>query len=149
MIKVTPFFQTIGSEKFKEFLALPFRIDMLYPIHGDSSCQTLFDGWKGKDMINWHKFINENKISLEFYPSHYIVKKEKLSFKAGESLSHTLPLPKDINDFINDMYRFEVQLFWTEFIDENYEPKDYLKKEEIENYYKDLLKKMGKSHELL
>ena len=63
--------------------------------------------------------------------------------------SHTLPLPKDINDFINDMYRFEVQLFWTEFIDENYEPKDYLKKEEIENYYKDLLKKMGKSHELL
>jgi hypothetical protein len=49
MMKVTPYIYTIGSEKFKIFLIQPFTIEMLYPVFGDQSCETLFSGWHGKD----------------------------------------------------------------------------------------------------
>jgi hypothetical protein len=60
-----------------------------------------------------------------------------------------LSIPTTIDDFINDMNRFGVQLYWTEWIDNNFEPKDYLKSDEIKEYYSNLLLRMGKSHELL
>jgi len=143
MIKVTSFIQTAGSEKFKEFLAKPFTIDMLYPVLNDKSCDTLFDGWRGKDMVNWHKFNNEDKIILEFYPTYYTVKKD-----VKDGIAYMLSIPETLDDFINDMNRFRVQLYWTKWIDNNFEPKDYLDKNEIKAYFADLLKKMGKSHEL-
>ena len=135
---------TKGSEKFKDFLALPFTIDMLYPVFGDKSTDMLFDGWRGKNMINWYKFTNDNKIILEFYPTYYTVKKN-----VKDSITYMLSIPENINDFINDMNRFGVQLYWTTWIDQNFEPKEYLHVDEIEQYFIDLLLKMGKSHELL
>lgn len=142
MIEVTPFIHTTGSEKFKEFLAKPFSIDMLYPIYNDKSCETLFDGWKGKNMLNWYKFTNEAKYILEFYPDSYLVK------RTGYNVSYQMKLPKTIHDFINDAERFGIQLYWTNWIDENFEPKEYLHKEKIYLYYLNLLCKMGKSNEL-
>ena len=58
-------------------------------------------------------------------------------------------VPATIDDFITDMNGFAVPLYWTEWIDLNFEPKEYLCVEEIKNYFTDLLTKMGKSHELL
>lgn len=144
MIKIVPYIMTKGSEKFKDFLALPFTIDMLYPVFGDKSTDMLFDGWRGKNMINWYKFTNDNKIILEFYPTYYTVKKN-----VKDSITYMLSIPENINDFINDMNRFGVQLYWTTWIDQNFEPKEYLHVDEIEQYFIDLLLKMGKSHELL
>lgn len=144
MIKVVPYTQTSGSEKFKQFLTTPFSIDMLYPVFGDKSTNLLFDGWRGKDMIHWHKFTNDNKYVLEFYASHYIIRKE-----SGDSIKYMLSIPKTIEDFISDMNRFEIQIYWTDWIDQNFEPKDYLHVDEIRDYYAKLLGKMGKGHELL
>jgi hypothetical protein len=149
MIKVVPFIETAGSEKYKEFLAKPFTIDMLYPVLNANSCETLFNGWKGKDMLSWHKFMNEEKYTLEFYSRYYVIKKEGQTFKANDSVSYRLPLPKTINDFISDMQRFGIQLYWTVWIDNNFEPNEFLRKDEIENYYSCLLNKMGKFNELL
>lgn len=143
MIKVVPFSQTSGSEKFKEFLAQPFTIDMLYPVYNDKSCELLFEGWKGKDMINWHKFTNEDKFVLEFYVGYYIVRKD-----VANSVKYMMSIPVTIDDFINDMRRIGVHLYWTDWIDQNYEPKDYLHVDEIKIYFSDLLGKMGKSLEL-
>jgi hypothetical protein len=148
MIKVVLFIQTIGGEKFKEFLAKPFTIDMLYPVFDNGSVETLFEGWHGKDMNNWYKFTNEEKYVLEFYPNYYIVTKEAKTFKANDVVKYQMPIPKDINDFINDMHRFGIQLYWTKWVDENFEPKDYLDKDMISKYYKDLLFKMGKFNDL-
>ena len=144
MIKVVPFIQTIGSEKFKQFLALPFTIDMLYPVFNEKSCNTLFDNWHYKNMLNWHKFSNDDKIIIEFYPKYYVLYKN-----ISNNIKYMMPLPKTINSFINDMNRFNIQLYWTNWIDENFEPKEYLHVDEIKNYYVDLLGKMGKSYELL
>lgn len=134
MIKVVPYIATIGDEKFKEFLAGEFKTDML---------NDLFADWRGKDMISWKRFTNGDDIILEFYPENYIIK------KGGKEVAYELSLPKTINDFINDMRRFGVQLYWSIWIDENFEPKQYLHKDEIENYFRDLLKKIDKSKELL
>jgi len=130
MIKVAPYIATIGDEKFKEFLLGEFKTDML---------NTLFADWREKDMLNWHRFTNGDDVVLEFYADNYVIKKGDIK----------LSLPETINDFINDMRRAGVQLYWTIWIDENFEPKQYLHLNEIENYYREVLKKMDKSQELL
>ena len=149
MIQAVPFILTLSTEAFKEFLTKPFTIDMLYPIFNENSGDTLFEGWKGKDMSGWYKFINEEKYILEFYANYYIITKDNPTFKANtEAMKYRLPLPRDIDDFVNDMNRFNIDLFWSAWICENFEPKDYLRKEDIEKYFSDLLIKMGKFNEL-
>jgi len=46
------------------------------------------------------------------------------------------------------MDRFGIQLYWNEWIPENFNPKDYLKEDEIRNYYVTLLGRLDKSFEL-
>lgn len=143
MIKIVPYIETMGSKKFKEFLTKTFMMDMLYPVIGESSVTTLFDGWHGKNMINWFKFTNEDGLVLEFYPEGtYIIKS-----KNGKT--YQLKTPKTIDDFINDMIRFNIPIYWNNWIDDNFEPKDYMRFDEIKPYFSDLLTRMGKGHELL
>ena len=145
MVVAVPYNQTKGSERFKEFLTQPFTIDTLYPVLGDKSRDTLFDNWRGKDMLNgWYKFTSDD-YTLEFYPTYYTLKKNK----PVDSIKYMLSIPVTIDDFICDMTRLGVLLNWTDWIDQNYEPKEYLAVDEIKNYWTDLLAKMGKSHELL
>jgi hypothetical protein len=144
MIKAVSYSRTKGSEKFKEFLAKPFIVDMLFPI-SDKSVETLFEDWRGKDMLRgWSKFTSDD-FTLEFYPTYYTIKKNK----PVDSIKYMTAIPATIDDFITDMNGFAVPLYWTEWIDLNFEPKEYLCVEEIKEYFTDLLEKMGKSHELL
>lgn len=141
MIKVTPFILTIGDEKFKEFLRQTFKLDMLYPIFNEKSVETLFTDWRGKDMLSWYKFTNGDGVVLEFYPEYYKIKKNK-------GITYQLLIPETLDEFITDITRFDVQVYWTIWVDENFEPKQYLHKDEIKQYYVDLLQGMDKSHEL-
>jgi hypothetical protein len=142
MIKVVPFIQTNCSEKFKEFLSTPFSINMLYPVLNENSAKIIFSEWKCKNMLNWYRFINDNKIILEFYSNIYKLK------KVDDNITYQMNLPPTINDFINDMYRYDVQLYWSDYVEKIFEPKDYINKDEIYNYYANLLNKIGKSQEL-
>ena len=136
MIKAVPYILTKGSEKFKEFLANPFTTDML---------DTHFDGWRERGKLNgWTKFVSDEH-TLEFYPTYYTLKKNK----PADSTAYMLSMPEEIDDFITDMSRFGIQLYWTTWIDENFEPKEYLPVTEIKDYFTDLLGRMGKSHELM
>jgi hypothetical protein len=145
MIQVVPYNETVGTEEFKNFITMPFTLDMLYPIFNEKSNDKLFDGWNCENMIHWYKFTNENKDVLEFYPTYYRL----INNKNKDITSYMLSIPQTINDFINDMYRFGVQLYWTNWIDLNFEPKEYLCVNKIKNYFIELLDKMGKSHELI
>lgn len=144
MIKVTPYSQTAKSQRFKEFLAKPFKIDMLYPIFNEKSVETLFEDWRGKDMINWYKFTND-EYTLEFYPTYYALIKNK----SDDTKPYMMSIPETIDDFINDMNVLGVQLYWKSWIEQNFEPKEYLPANEIKLYFNNLLTKMGKSEELL
>jgi hypothetical protein len=141
-MKVVPYILMCGSEKFKTFLDQPFNINQLYLIKDMSEIQ-LFNGWRGKDMGTWNKLTNDENIVLEFYPSYYSATHPKSTAK------YMIPLPNTINEFINDMHRCNVQLYWSEWIYENFEPKDYMHKDEIRDYFVTMLSRMDKSHELL
>lgn len=140
MIKAVPYIQTQGREKFKKFIQSPFSFDMLFPVKTKST-QKLFEEWHGKDMMKWQKFSNDDGVVLEVYVDTYDVK--------IKTKSHKLTLPNTIDDFINDMTKLDVEINWTSWIDENFEPKEYLHADKIKTYFEDLLGKMGKSHELL
>lgn len=143
MIKVVPYNETIGSERFKEFLTKTFVVDMLCLVSEKSSVTTLFDGWRGKNMINWFRFTNQDGLVLEFYPEGtYIIKPKK-------GKPNQLKTPKTIDEFIDDMIRFDVPIYWNDWVDKNFEPKDYMRFDEIKPYFTDLLNRMGKGHELL
>ena len=142
MIKVTPYIDTIGDEDFKKFLSQESRVDMLSPVFGDDSLPTLFADWRGKFMLNWHKFVNGEDVTLEFYPDQY-----KLKRPGNEDM--TLKLPKSLNSFVNTMAILEIPMYWSSLIDEQFEPKQYMASDEIEDYYRELLAKMDKSIELL
>jgi hypothetical protein len=90
---------------------------------------------EGENMLSWHKFINDDKFILEFYPTYYVLTKD-----VPNATKYMMAIPKTIDDFINDMQRFGVQLYWTDWIDTNFEPKDYLHIDEIKSYYVNLLK---------
>jgi len=140
VIKVAQHIATRGTESYKNLLAQAFNIGMLKDFGNEGTTPVLFDCWRGKDMNNWYKFTNDDGVILEIYPEYYLIKKP--------SSSEKLSLPLSLNDFITDMLRHNVQLYWAKWIDENLEPMDYLPVNEIPNYYVELLKKMGKSHEL-
>jgi len=131
MIGVVTYIQTAGSEKFKEFLTLSF---------GFGQISEKFEGWKAKNMGTWIRYTNEDKDTLEIFAETYNM--------CHKSKVFTLPHPKTLNDFINDMDRVGIQLYWGDWIDGTYDPKDYLHKDEIRNYYFTLLDKLGKSNEL-
>ena len=140
MIKVVPYIQTIGTEKFKNFISLPFSVNLLHSITTEEGINVIFDEWHGKNMGTYYKFNNEEHVVLEFYAGYYTI---YINIKKD-----VLPLPKTINDFINDMNRFNVQLYWTEWIDQNFEPKDYLAVDKIKEYFTHLLIKMQKEQDL-
>lgn len=140
MIKVVPFIETNGCEKFKKFLLQPFKFTMLCQL--EETDEPLFTQWRYKSMGAWYKFTNDDDIVLEFYPTEYNL----IIPKQGKK---TLPMPRTLDEFILDMKRYNVPLFWDDIIDLMFEPKDYLHKDEISAYFVNLLAKMDKSNELL
>lgn len=131
MIPVVPYIETLGTKNYSEFISTQFNLKQI---------TDYFYGWKGKEMGNWYKYT-DGKITLEFFPTYYNIK------ITGNSIK--LPLPKTLNDFINDMNRLNIDLFWLEWVEKNFEPKDFLPKNEIKNYYKKLLSDIDKGHEIL
>ena len=142
MIKVSPYINTIGCEKYKEFINNPFSVTMLFSFK-ENDIIKYFDGWKGEYINDWYILTNQDYIVLEFHPTLYNI----IYPKTGNKFS--MPLPITINDFINDMHSVNVQLYWSDIIDEMFEPKEYLDKDEIREYFERLLTIMEKSYELL
>lgn len=139
--KVTPYINTMGDNKFKEFITQEFNTNMLFNLTNDININIIFDEWRGKKMGKWVKFFNENGVILEFYPEYLNIQ--------NKTAKTTIPLPKSINDFINDMAKYGIELYWSSWVVRTFDPKQFLHKNEIRDYYVDLLGKMEKSHELL
>jgi len=141
MIKVAQYINTIGCDKFKRFILQPFNVNMLFPV-SNAEIKTYFDEWRGKDMGKYYKFTNNDKIILEYYSNMYFI------IFPNRTLQRTLPVPLTLNDFINDMFRNNVQLYWNEMILDTFEPKEFLNCDDIQSYFINLLNKIDKSHEL-
>ena len=136
MIKVTKYSDTKGTKKFKDFISEKFDIEMLNP----ENDKRLFDGWSFEKHNNYHEIINDSA-QLEFHDNYYVIKIKNVPDIIAS-------FPATIEEFINDMARFGVELYWNDWIDKIMDPKDYLYPEKIKLYYETILKDEGKSHEL-
>ena len=58
------------------------------------------------------------------------------------------PMPRNLDEFISDMLRIGIDLRWKPEITELFEPQKVVAENTIEDYYRELLTKMGKEHEL-
>lgn len=138
-MKIVTYIKTINSVAYKSLLLKPFNINLLYDFNGDDL--TIFDGWKGRCINDsWFSLSNDNDDIIEYYPAYYMVKLNNKSYK--------LPIPITINDFINDMDRCGIDLYWKESVLLGLQPQDYLSTEQIIKHYKDSLLKIDKSYEL-
>lgn len=133
--KVVKYIDTVGDDEFKKFLQSPFHINLLSKIT-DDEIEPIFEGWRGKNMLNWYKFRNTSDDVLEFYPEYY-------KFNNVEIIT-----PKSIYEFIEDSYRHSFTLYWNNLIDTMFEPKQYLSKNDIPKYFEKLLEQLDKSFEL-
>ena len=120
MKTVLPDIRTTENKEFTEFLGNTFVCDMLFPVYGESSVTTIFDGWQGELFYNWSRFTNDNGDSLEFYAEgQYVVKVNNESRDC-----YQLKTPRTIKEFIDDMKRFGVQLRWSYWVVKDFKPKD-------------------------
>ena len=136
--QAVPYEKTRGSEKYEQFIEAPFSHLTLKGIDDELG---IFDEWKFKDLINWVRYTNTDGVILEFYPDNYIIKNKNNEFK--------LPLPNTINQFIIDMHRLNIRLFWHDRMFFKFEPRDFLSKSDVREYYELLLNRMNKSYELI
>ncbi len=112
MKTVLPDIRTTGNKKFTELLAKTFVCDMLFPVYGEHSVTTIFDGWQGELFYNWSRFTNEDSDILEFYAEGvYVTKTNNESNDVYQRQT-----PKTIVEFIDDMHEFGVQLYWSDWV---------------------------------
>lgn len=138
MIKVTPFILTLGTDEYLELINAPFNYNMLSDVDEESTPQ-LFEGWVSSFNGELKKFTKDD-IILEFKENQLEIRKRG----SAQRFSY----PETINEFIDIMYLCDIELHWGNWIDQKLEPKDYLPKNNIEDYYANLLMKMGKETEL-
>jgi len=120
MKTVLPDIGTTGNKKLSEFLAKQFVCDMLFPVYGDSSVTTIFDGWQGELFYNWSRFTNEDSDILEFYAEGvYVIKVRNESRDVYQRRT-----PKTIMEFILDMEKFGIILYWSDWVVRKFSPKD-------------------------
>jgi hypothetical protein len=127
----------IPNEKYRDFLLQDFAVGSLYYFNEDSD--VLFTGWKGTDMKGWYRFVNPNNgVVLEFFADEYKIKQR--------NQINGFPHPKTLNEFIADCNRVGLDLYWDQKkMDQLFDVKIYLNKEESNKYYKELLTKIEKS----
>jgi hypothetical protein len=131
MTKVATYIKTNRTNKYREFLNKPFEF---------KDIPNLFIGWEMKDDNVFIKVFSNNSVKLNINSEHYQI---DIGLHVYTSLN-----PLTINDFINDMDRNGIDLYWDEKALNNLKPIDYIISEEIGLYYKNLLDKMGKGFEL-
>ncbi len=111
---------TAGNRKFTEFLAKTFVCDVLYPVYGESSVTKIFQSWQGELMFNWCRFTNDDGNILEFYAEgQYVIRARNVSKDY-----YQLKTPRTINEFLEDMKKFGIQLFWSDWVEKKFKPKD-------------------------
>jgi hypothetical protein len=89
---------------------------MLFPVYGEHSVTTIFQGWQGELNYNWSQFTNDAGDILEFYAEGvYVTKTNNESRDAYQRRT-----PKTIEEFIDDMHTFGIQLNWSDWVVEKF-----------------------------
>lgn len=141
MFKVVSFFQSTKSDEYMKFLMQTFKIGMLGCIDNEkiNNIEPLFYGWiGGKIDNNFFSFKKDNTridFKLKTYNIFNLKSKEQFSF----------PYPRNINDFICDCERADIDLHWSDFSIKTNEIKNIISIYTHKTYVNNLLEKIGKN----
>lgn len=133
-MKAIPFINTMLDDQYRVFILESFNHE---------SIQKYFESWNNKDMISWNKFTTiESTISFEFYGegNTYKIKNPRI---VGNTV-HSLPYPKNLEEFICDCQRCLVDLRWNSDIISTMNRVIFMEQSKIEAYNKELLIKIEK-----
>jgi hypothetical protein len=144
MYKALPFIESTGRDEYKEVLSQPFQIGMIGLVDFKvlDHIEPLFKNWRGKNMVSWTKFENDNKVVVEFYGNKapYKIINPKLVLRKD----FTFPFPDNINQFICDCSRCNIDLQWNDYSLKLYDIKNMVIPEDFKFYINELLTKLGK-----
>ena len=138
IVKVNSYLKTTGNSKIKELLINPFNIVILY---SDDPEILLFEKWNQVNMGNYEKLTYGN-YTIKYYGNDlpYEITNNNL---IGQK-TFQLPCPKNIDQFISDCERCDVDLFWTQNIIDQYDLKYLMTTKEFKEYINNLLIKINK-----
>lgn len=143
IFNVVPFFESTRSEEYRKFLDQPFHIGMVGFVDSESheNINPVFHDWMGKAMVGWIKFTHE-KFRIEFYEGNTIYKIFNPNLRLQRE--YTFPFPRNINDFVCDCNRCDINLQWSDFIFKEVDIKHIVSNKDYRGYIQELLKEIGK-----
>lgn len=135
-MKAIPFIYTMLNEEYRILVNKKFN---------HLELESLFNNFKLKDMVGWHKVVDYNtNVQILFYghDNPYKIKNPNLiSSRDG----FWLPYPQNIDNFICDCQRCLIDLSWNETLITIDNRIHFMKQSEIGEYVKNLLNKIEKS----
>lgn len=137
-IKVSNFNKLIQSTTVLEFYSQNLDVKNL---------KKIFDGeWFVEDNMTWVKVLYNQKYTFEFI--NEIVKYSYIN-DSESYVEFSIPTPTTIDEFISDMNRIGIELFWKKSIITKYQPQFLIDKDKIEMFQRVNLNNINKSFELL
>jgi hypothetical protein len=155
-LKAIPFIFT--ARKNSVFFSQPFRPEMLGNLMGrkplnvrgfaesnenfdermsewnEKEKNVLFEGWVGKERINWIEFKNDNGDKIEFYATTYKI----------NGIEHIFPEYLDL--FISDCYRLKTPLYFKDEVTKKFQEIYHLvEPSNAKKYIDELLCKINKN----
>lgn len=135
--KCVPYLKTYGSEAYKKFLQ--FSFDERFIANTNDVEAILFADWQVKDKGNYRVYTNiiNNRYMIEYYSVGY-------NIITSTGTKHIPTHPQNLDQFITDCQRSDLDLFWDKKISGLLSYKDFMEPKAIEEYHNYLLEKLGK-----
>ena len=133
-MKVTSYINTIKNAEYRNYLNQTFNPEQI---------SIIFDGFRYKNLASLIK-LQSNDITFEFYTDYY-----KIIDENANEIIQINKVPSTLYEFIEDINRYNVLIYWSKNIFTTFEPEIILESCDIRCYYENLLSKINKSHELL
>jgi hypothetical protein len=136
-IKAVPNRLLLYNEDVNNLLNAKFDEKKLSEYFGKNFVINNFTDWVKVSYGKYNFEFNNIEFTVEYYDDSEILNK------------YRLPLPKCLDDFINDMYRLNIDIYWTNKIITKYLPNFLIDKNNLENFIRYYLTKIEKEFELL
>ena len=129
LVRAVPIKHTLGTDKYKNIINVKFSIDLI------SNDKSLFKNC----------YYNDNTKTLLIYNNNLHFENNLITINN----KYVITIPKTISDYIDIMYILNIELYWSDHIIDQLEPKDYFEMGKIRRYYEEMLLLMDKSKELI
>lgn len=137
MYSAQPFISGNFNKFRQEFFSQPFKTSMLGRINTNHVDNSFFMGWNGSSTNKITRYSKDDCV-IHFFGKHkpYEIKLNNHTF--------VLPYPQNLDEFICDCKRCNIDLRWNVSIFDDLDPALILSIQDYQNYITDILRKLDK-----